>query len=100
GKAEGPPIGEGKSNSQLAHLAEDMVRPFTAIAGVLTGAGLSAPKVLAADLAHGLALVEDLGDRLFAAEIAAGTPQHQLYQSAVDVLLALRSLPVPAQLPL
>ena len=99
-QADGPPIRQGKSYSQLAHLAEDMVRPFTAIAGVLTGAGLSAPKVLAADLAHGLALVEDLGDRLFAAEIAAGTPQHQLYQSAVDVLLALRALPVPAHMPL
>ena len=99
-QADGPPIRDGKSYSQLAHLAEDMVRPFAAITGVLRGAGLSAPAILASDLEHGLLLVEDLGDRLFAAEIAAGTPQRELYQGAVDVLLSLRALPVPARLPL
>src|SRR5262245_10858284 len=55
-QADGPPIREGKSYSQLAHLAEDMVRPFTAIAGVLTGGGLNAPRVFAADRAHGMGL--------------------------------------------
>jgi len=99
-QADGPPIRDGKSYSQLAHLAEDMVRPFAAIGGVLTRAGLSAPQVLASDLEHGLLLVEDLGNRLFASEIAAGTPQQELYRGAVDVLLHLRSLPVPAHLPL
>ena len=99
-QADGPPIRDGKSYSKIAHLAEDMVRPFVAIGAVLAGAGLSAPRVLACDLDHGLALVEDLGDRLFAAEVAAGTPQAELYRSAVDVLLRLRSLPVPSRLPL
>jgi N-acetylmuramate 1-kinase len=97
-QADGPPIRDGKSYSKIAHLAEDMVRPFVAIGAVLTGAGLSAPRVLAADLEHGLALVEDLGDRLFAAEIAAGTAKDLLYRSAVDVLLRLRSVPVPPRL--
>ncbi|HEU0059500.1 MAG TPA: tRNA (adenosine(37)-N6)-threonylcarbamoyltransferase complex ATPase subunit type 1 TsaE [Hyphomicrobiaceae bacterium] len=99
-QADGPPVRDGKSYSQIAHLAEDMVRPFVAIGAVLTAAGLSAPRVLASDLAHGLALVEDLGDRLFAAEIAAGTPQAELYRSAVDALVRLRSVPVPSRLPL
>jgi aminoglycoside/choline kinase family phosphotransferase len=81
-------------------LAEDMARPFVAIAGVLGRAGLSAPEVVACDLEHGLLLVEDLGDRLFASEIAAGTPQAELYRGAVDVLLRLRTLPLPARLPL
>jgi tRNA threonylcarbamoyl adenosine modification protein YjeE len=99
-QADGPPIRDGKSYSRIAHLAEDMVRPFVAIAAVLAGAGLSAPRVLASDLDHGLALVEDLGDRLFAAEVAAGTPQAELYRSAVDVLVTLRSVPVPSRLPL
>jgi len=97
-QADGPPIRGGKSYSKIAHLAEDMVRPFVAIGAVLLEAGLSAPRVLASDLEHGLALVEDLGDRLFAAEIAAGTPTALIYRAAVDVLLRLRSVPVPARL--
>ena len=99
-QADGPPVRDGKSYSQLAHLAEDMVRPFAAIAAALTRAGLSAPRILAWDLEHGLLLVEDLGDRLFATEIAAGAAQAELYRSAVDVLLKLRGVPVPPQLPL
>jgi aminoglycoside/choline kinase family phosphotransferase len=99
-QADGPPIRDGKSYSRIAHLAEDMARPFAAIAGVLRAAGLSAPEVLASDFAHGLLLVEDLGDRLFQTEIAAGTPQRLLYRRAVDVLLKLRSVPVPAAMTL
>src|SRR5262245_63300765 len=99
-QADGPPIRDGKSYSKIAHLAEDMVRPFVAIGAALLEAGLSAPRVLASDLEHGLALVEDLGDRLFAAEIAAGTPKALIYRAAVDVLLRLRAVPVPARLAL
>jgi tRNA threonylcarbamoyl adenosine modification protein YjeE len=98
---DGPPIRDGKSYSRIAHLAEDMVRPFVAIGGVLRGAGLSAPEVEAMDLDRGLLLVEDLGDRSFGAEIAAGrTPQAELWRAAVDALLALRAVKVPRSLPL
>src|SRR5262245_25075995 len=62
---DGPPIRDGKPYSQIACLAEDMARAFMAVARPLRAAGLSAPEVLAHDLAHGLLLVEDLGDRLF-----------------------------------
>ena len=34
---DGPPIRDGKSYSRIAHLAEDMVRPFVAIGAVLQG---------------------------------------------------------------
>lgn len=97
---DGPPIRDGKPYSQLAHLAEDMVRAFVAVARPLREAGLSAPEVLAADVPNGLLLVEDLGDRLFAAEIAAGTSQAQLWRAAVDVLVHLRRVPVPEALSL
>jgi aminoglycoside/choline kinase family phosphotransferase len=97
---DGPPIRDGKPYSQIAHLAEDMPRAFMAIAQPLRAAGLSAPKVLAHDLAHGLLLVEDLGDRLFGPEIAAGTPQAMMWRAAVDALIHLRRVPVPAALPL
>ena len=44
---DGPPIRDGKPYSRIACLAEDMVRPFAAIGGVLRASGLSAPDVLA-----------------------------------------------------
>ena len=97
---DGPPIRDGKSYSHIACLAEDMVRPFVAVGAVLRDAGLSAPGVLAADLDKGLLLVEDLGDRLFGLEIAAGTPQGLLWRTAVDALVELRCIPVPKSLPL
>lgn len=97
---DGPPLRDGKSYSQIAHLAEDMARPFLAIGSVLRRAGLSAPGVLGADLGKGLLLVEDLGDRLFGADIAAGTPQPVMWRAAVDVLVHLRGVPVPAALAL
>ena len=88
---DGPPIRDGKPYSQIAHLAEDMVRPFSAIATSLRAAGLSAPEILAEDLGKGLLLVEDLGDRLYSAEVARGAlPQEELWRAAVDALVALR----------
>jgi aminoglycoside/choline kinase family phosphotransferase len=93
---DGPPIRDGKSYSQIACLAEDMVRPFVAIATVLRAAGLSAPEVLAANLDAGLALVEDLDSRLYGREVAAGASQAELWRAAVDVLVHLRSVAVPS----
>jgi N-acetylmuramate 1-kinase len=97
---DGPPLRDGRSYSQIACLAEDMVRPFVAIGAVLRGAGLSAPDILAADLDAGLLLVEDLDDRLYGRMVAAGAPQAELWRAAVDALVHLRRVPVPAALPL
>jgi aminoglycoside/choline kinase family phosphotransferase len=47
-----------------------------------------------------LALVEDLGDRVFAAELAAGASQAELWRTAVDALVRLREVPVPPSLSL
>ncbi|MBX9589690.1 MAG: tRNA (adenosine(37)-N6)-threonylcarbamoyltransferase complex ATPase subunit type 1 TsaE [Hyphomonadaceae bacterium] len=98
---DGPPIRHGKPYSQIAHLAEDMVPAFAAIAPPLRAAGLSVPQVLAQDLAKGLLLVEDLGDRVFAAEVArGGLPQDELWRTAVDALIDLQRSEAPRQLPL
>ncbi len=87
---DGPPVRDGKPYSQIAHLAEDM-RPFSAIADALRAAGLSAPQILAQDLGAGLLLIEDLGDRVYGAELQRGGSQEELWRAAVDVLLKLRS---------
>ncbi len=82
--------------------AED-VRPFVLIARHLIALGLSAPDILAEDTANGFLLLDDLGDRTFTRELAAGGDERALYKAAVDVLIHLYRLPtgevVPAGLP-
>lgn len=72
------------------------VRPFVRIARFLLAAGLSAPRIMAADDAHGFLLLEDLGDELFARAIMS-RPQLEtaLYEAATDVLVALHRLKPP-----
>jgi hypothetical protein len=97
---DGPPIRDGQSYSRIARLAENMVRPFAAIGAALRQAGLSAPAVEAFDLERGMLLVEDLGERSFGAELAAGASQAELWRAAVDALIRLRQVPLPPRLPL
>jgi len=97
---DGPPIRDGLPYSRISHLAED-VRPFSAIGRALRGAGLSAPEIFAEDLDAGLMLIEDLGDRVYSAEVARDPGlQEELWRGAVDVLVKLRSVPAPQWLPL
>jgi hypothetical protein len=80
-------------------LGED-VRPFLRIARHLAGLGLSPPAILAADERRGLALIEDLGDDLYA-RVVARRPEAEtaLYEAAVDLLVALHGHAPPADLP-
>ncbi|MDF0601301.1 phosphotransferase [Psychromarinibacter sp. C21-152] len=72
------------------------VRPFRHLAGHLRAAGLSAPEVFAADDAAGLLLLEDLGDAVFARLIETdASVEDGLYSAAIDMLVALRDVPVP-----
>ncbi len=73
---------------------------FVAIATHLQMLGLSAPRILAQDLATGFLLLEDLGDGLFA-RLTARDPglEAPLYTAAVDVLAHLQRHPVPLGLP-
>lgn len=71
------------------------VRPFVRIARHLSGLGLSAPAILAADEDAGLLLLEDFGDDTFTRLLAAGTDEEALYRLAVDVLIYLHRLPAP-----
>jgi len=91
---DGPAIRDGLPYSRIAHLAED-VRPFVAIAQVLSTAGLSAPEIYCSDLERGFLLLEDFGDGVFGQELARGVPQELLWRQGVDTLLALRAVPVP-----
>lgn len=75
-----------------ARLAGGSVSAFVAIAGWLRARGLSTPVVGARDTDAGLAVLEDLGDAVFA------TRQDDLvglYGSAVDALAELHGAPPP-----
>ncbi len=96
---DGPPIRDGKPYSQLVHLAED-VTPFVAVADALRECSLSAPAIYAFDLDRGFLIIEDLGDRVFAAEVAKRHDMAELWGAAVDVLLSLAETPPRERLPI
>jgi aminoglycoside/choline kinase family phosphotransferase len=73
---------------------------FVTMARHLRGLGLSAPGILAEDLAQRLLLLEDLGDDLFARLLRADPDlELQLYAEAADSLGHLQAAPAPPGLP-
>ncbi len=76
----------------MARLAGPNLNAFIAIAEALRSAGLSAPEVFTADAANGFALIEDLGDGLYA-RAANPANEAELYRSAIDALAMLRQNP-------
>ena len=97
-------LGDGPRQAVLmdAPPPKEDVRPFMAIARLLTGMGFSAPQILAEDVEAGLLLLEDFGDRTYTRLLAAGSEEAPLYALAVDLLIALHqgfalpcAIPVP-----
>jgi aminoglycoside/choline kinase family phosphotransferase len=74
-----------------ARLAAGSVAAFVATAGWLRDHGLSAPQILAHDVDAGLAVLEDLGDGLYATLIAQGAPEAPLYEAAVDAQVVMQA---------
>jgi N-acetylmuramate 1-kinase len=72
-----------------ARLAAGSIAAFVTTAAYLRDHGLSAPRVTAFDVDAGLAVLEDLGDGLFASLIAGGQAERPLYEAAVDVQVQL-----------
>lgn len=94
--------GPGGANAVLMDAppekGEDLL-PFLAVGAHLNDQGLSAPKTYEADLETGFALIEDLGDDLYARVCArAAGKEPKLYENAVDVLAALGRTRPPAKL--
>lgn len=87
---DGPPIRDGLPYSQIAHLAED-IAPFLAIGDTLRSAGFSAPGCDGRDAAGGVAIFEDLGNRVFGTPEVGDMSQPELWKAAVEVLLAFRA---------
>ena len=104
--AESDPCGPGASAAErsaagynaLARLAASRVEAFAATARYLRERRLSAPEITALDVPAGLAVMEDLGDDLFARRIETGDAPPPLYETAVDLLLHLHAEAPPAVL--
>jgi N-acetylmuramate 1-kinase len=95
-RPDGPPVRDGKPYSAIAHLAED-ITPYVAMARGLRDRNLSAPEILHADLAHGLLIMEDLGE----VRVVEGEPPEPVaacYEAAVDVLISLHRRKLPETL--
>ena len=83
----------------VARLAGADCARFVAAANYLSGLGLSAPDIYAADAPNGFVLMEDLGADLFTDSLAKGVAEPSLYEGAAEVLARLHAETAPAVLP-
>ncbi|SDO14505.1 aminoglycoside phosphotransferase family protein [Polaromonas sp. JS666] len=101
--------GEGSCIIMDAPPAQEDCKPFVKVAGLMAGAGLNAPRVLAWDESLGFMLLSDLGARTMmeviappaAVEaVASPTPAHyDLYMDAVEALIRWQLASQPGVLP-
>lgn len=76
-----------------ARLAASRVEAFVAVASYLESLGLAPPKIFAADCEAGYAIIEDLGDDLYANVIPRGIDEIALYEEAARVLAHVHQAP-------
>jgi len=81
-----------------SRLAASRVEAFAAVAAYLNQLGLAAPDIYGVDAQAGYAVIEDLGDTLYAQVIPAGADENELYQAAARVLAHVHRTPPPARL--
>ena len=77
---------------------QENCRPFVEVANLLARAGLNVPQIHAADLEQGFLLLSDLGRQTYL-EVIDGANADQLFEPAIDALLAYQQLPMDAGLP-
>ncbi len=78
------------------------IEPFITIGRFLYNADFSAPEIYAIDVPNGFMLLEDFGDDVYGALLAAPQPhvtEEELYTAAVDVLSKLHQSGMPAGTP-
>jgi aminoglycoside/choline kinase family phosphotransferase len=82
-----------------SRLAASRIEAFAAVAQHLTEIGLAAPAIYGLDLKAGYALLEDLGDNLYARVIPEhGADEVELYRAAAEALAVAHQAPMPLKL--
>ncbi|MFD1200141.1 tRNA (adenosine(37)-N6)-threonylcarbamoyltransferase complex ATPase subunit type 1 TsaE [Brucella gallinifaecis] len=91
-----PPLRNGKSYRQLAHIAEN-IQAFVAIDNLLAQHGLHVPEIRALDIDAGLLILENLGTEGIRAP--SGEPVTERYQAAGRFLAHLHGVQWPDHAP-
>lgn len=97
-RPDGPVVKNGKPYSAIAHLAEGI----SAVVGVndyLFNLDYSVPRIYAADIKHGMALIESLGDKVFSRMMARGEDMEEPMKAAVEVLADMAAREWPSKVP-
>ena len=81
-----------------SRLAASRVDAFVAVAGYLESLGLAPPAIYGAACEAGYAVIEDLGDALYAQMIPQGADEIVLYEEAARVLAHVHRHPPPSRL--
>ena len=97
-RPDGPVVKNGKPYSAIAHLAEG-IGAVVGINDYLFKLDYSVPRIYAADIKHGMALIEPLGDRVFSRMMARGEDMGEPMKAAVDVLADMAERDWPNKVP-
>ena len=97
-RPDGPVVKNGKPYSAIAHLAEG-ISAVVAINDYLFNLDYSVPQIYAADIKHGMALIESLGDRVFSRMMARSEDMGEPMKAAVDVLADMAAREWPSTVP-
>jgi aminoglycoside/choline kinase family phosphotransferase len=91
-----PPLRDGKTYRQIAHLAENILA-FAAIDGLLAGQDFRVPQMRAANLDAGFLILENLGTE--GVRAASGEPVAERYEAAGRFLAHLHGVVWPDHAP-
>jgi aminoglycoside/choline kinase family phosphotransferase len=83
----------------ISRLAASRVEAFAAVAQQLSDWGLSAPQIHGVDVPAGYAVLEDMGDALYARVMEEGGDEAALYVAAAQVLARVHAATIPTTLP-
>jgi N-acetylmuramate 1-kinase len=97
-RPDGPAVRNGKTYSAIAHLAEG-IGAVVAINDYLFNLDYSVPRIYAADIKHGLALIESLGEKVFSRMVAGGDDMEEPMKAAVEVLADMAKREWPSRVP-
>jgi len=97
-RPDGPAVKNGKSYSAIAHLAEG-IDAVVGINDYLFSLDYSVPRIYAADIKLGMALIELLGDKVFSRMMARGEDMGVPMKTAVEVLADMAKRDWPKKVP-
>ncbi|MFC6198396.1 aminoglycoside phosphotransferase family protein [Ponticaulis profundi] len=103
--AEGKPCGPDATEhdrvlagwNARTRLAACRVDAFVGVGQFLNKLNLSAPEVYVFDVEEGFAILEDLGDGIFARELEKGADERTLYLAAIDCLAEVHNQQAPTE---